>query len=111
MGKPIRSTRKELDEFLAQTIRDGWAVFDPVVEKYRLTQLGQKWHDYYVHEPPPSKEFICKTLEHMVRMGHATFDPATKIYAPTELALRLMRELPDSDYYDLLWGKSPSKKL
>jgi len=112
MDRSIHSTKEELDDFLGQMVRNGHAVFDPVIEKYRLTELGQEWADTYVHGKPPSKKVIRETFEQMVRMGHATFDPATERYTPTELGLRLMDEFPDSEYQDILWSRPPpSKKL
>jgi hypothetical protein len=93
------ATGKE-EDWLKEMVRGGYMVFDPVIEKYRLTERGEECEKYFQGEPP-SKQFIRKTLEQMVRMGHATFDPATERYTLTELGRRLAKELSASEYQDL----------
>jgi RecB family exonuclease len=93
-----KSTPAELDEFLVRMIRDGHAVFDPVIEKYKLTKTGEQFVDYYTGKPP-SKERIRKVMEQLVRKGHATYDPATGRYALTELGRQHADDDDDDDYY------------
>jgi len=106
MGRPNlpKSTPEELDDFLGQMIRDGHAVCDPVIEKYKLTERGEQFADYYTGKPP-SKERIRRILEQLVRKGHATYDPATKRYALTELGRQHADdEYDDDDDYDEVLG-------
>jgi hypothetical protein len=102
------ATGKE-EDWLKEMVRGGYMVFDPVIEKYRLTERGEEYEEYFQGKPP-SKKFIRKTLEQMVRMGYATFDPATERYALTELGRRLAKELSASEYQDLLEGGPPPGK-